>query len=464
MEAAMDEKSGAENKLLKIPGVTAVDVGYKYVNGQRTNEIAIRVHVAKKKKAVDKKDMIPAEINGIKTDVIEGTYDPQIVSEKKNLTFDAQADTTNYRPLQGGISIGPDRSVGGLVFAGTLGCMVTDNTNGRVMMLSNFHVMCIDNSWHPGDQMNQPSLIDTGTHASGVGTLLRAVLSSHVDGAVANINPAIGKQASVVSIGNVAGTASAVLGAAVRKRGRTTLLTFGFIDGLNASVNVNYGGAIGTRTLTNQITIATDTAHNPMFSDHGDSGSVIMDSSNNVVGLLFAGSGPRTIANPIAFVESELNVRVQRFVKNIKLEIKEVKEFKQEKNEIKEHKIEKAEIKELKLEKNEGKEHKIEKLEQKEIKEHKIEKAEQKELKEHKEFKEIDKPNKEIDKIRDKLSDKNFDNPGPGPFQPPINPGGLQSTDLEERIQQLENALSGLTSFIETNLRPDLSQGGLTNE
>ena len=431
LNSALQVKSGAENQLLKIPGVNAVDVGYKYVNGKRTDEVAIRVHVSKKKKTVAKDEMIPKEINGIKTDVIEGTYEAQTASKKKLPTVDAQADTVKYRPLQGGISIGPDRSVGGYIYAGTLGCMVKDNTNGKTVMLSNFHVMCIDNTWHAGDQMDQPSLIDTGTNADGVGALIRAVLSSHVDGAIASINAGISANATVVGIGNVNGTATAVLGSAVRKRGRTTALTYGTIDGLSGSVNVNYGAGLGTRTLTDQIFIKADTAHNAMFSDHGDSGSVIMDSNNNVVGLLFAGSGDTTIANPIAFVQSELNVTVLKHV------IKPI--FKEAKNEKIEHKE--------KIEKIEIKEHKIEKVERKEIKEGKLEVKEKVEIKEHKELKEFD---------------KITDNPV-NPIDPVIH-SATDTSDLEQRIAQLESSLYNLASFIDANLRPDLSKGGLANE
>jgi hypothetical protein len=35
---------------MKITGVTAIDLGYKYVAGKRTDDIAIRIHVVKKKK------------------------------------------------------------------------------------------------------------------------------------------------------------------------------------------------------------------------------------------------------------------------------------------------------------------------------------------------------------------------------------------------------------------------------
>lgn len=193
VEAAIAQKATSEQDLMKLPGVNAVDVGYKYVDGKKTDEIAIRVHVSKKKNVAEG-ETVPKEINGIKTDVIEGTYEAQSVARQLVQEVDAQADTVKYRPLQGGISIGPNRSVGGYVYAGTLGCFVRDNTNGKALMLSNFHVMCVDNSWHAGDVMDQPSRVDTGTAADAVGTINRAVLSAHVDGAVANLNTGIEEQ------------------------------------------------------------------------------------------------------------------------------------------------------------------------------------------------------------------------------------------------------------------------------
>lgn len=42
-------KEAAEADLLNRPGVTGIDVGYKYIGGQKTDEIVIRVHVAEKK-------------------------------------------------------------------------------------------------------------------------------------------------------------------------------------------------------------------------------------------------------------------------------------------------------------------------------------------------------------------------------------------------------------------------------
>lgn len=73
----MDEitrvKTEVEAELLKLPGVTGVDVGYKYVGGKKTDVVAIRVYV-KKKRDVPEKDAIPKKIRDIPTDVIEREF------------------------------------------------------------------------------------------------------------------------------------------------------------------------------------------------------------------------------------------------------------------------------------------------------------------------------------------------------------------------------------------------------
>ena len=53
MAHSLDEirriKDAAAAELMGRPGVTGVDVGYKYVGGQRTDEVVICVHVEEKK-------------------------------------------------------------------------------------------------------------------------------------------------------------------------------------------------------------------------------------------------------------------------------------------------------------------------------------------------------------------------------------------------------------------------------
>ncbi|MBI4539871.1 MAG: hypothetical protein HY704_10230 [Gemmatimonadetes bacterium] len=66
-------KERVEDDLLGIPGVQGVDVGYKVVGGKKTNRIAIRVYVARKRDVAEE-ERIPPEIEGIPTDVIERRF------------------------------------------------------------------------------------------------------------------------------------------------------------------------------------------------------------------------------------------------------------------------------------------------------------------------------------------------------------------------------------------------------
>src|SRR6187402_2272061 len=301
-------KARNESQLLNRPGVTAVDVGYKYVDGKKTDELAIRIHVKKKTSEVPLAEMIPAQIEDFRTDVLEGDYELQVLKQSASMLT---ADTGNYNPLVGGISIGPCRVVGGFIYAGTLGVPVTDRTTGKPMLLSNFHVMCVDTGWHPGDSICQPSLIDTGKCPSDtMSGIARAALGGSIDGAVAQQTQRSSVR-SIVDVGQIDGVSPAYPGHPVRKRGRTTGLTFGAVDGVGGSVTVDYGNAIGRVTLNNQISIAPDTSRNPSFSDHGDSGSVVVNVSNQVIGLLFAGvAGGLTWANPIQNALDALQVDI----------------------------------------------------------------------------------------------------------------------------------------------------------
>ena len=433
-------KESVEHDILKRSGVTGVAVGYKYVGGKRTDQVAIQVFVQKKKKEVTKAEAVPKQIEGYPTDVIERVFKPHPVSAKV-LDLTPMADTGTYNPVKGGISIGPCRSVGGYVFAGTLGVVVRDNSTGDPLLLSNFHVMCVDSGWSVGDQMVQPSRVDTGVCPGGVlGTLLRAQLTSSVDGAVCTLSGR-GWACEIVDIGAVAGTSTATLNLDVRKRGRTTGLTYGKVDSLSLSVNIDYGDGIGSKTLTNQIGITSDTSKNPKFGDHGDSGSVVVDGNRKVIGLYFAGSDDGYgVANPIAAVLSALNISIcsppKSIIKDITKEGKrEGKEFKVEKVEVKE----KREIKEIVKERKEIKEFKVEKVEKAEF--------------EHKNPAEVGPKISEV-----------------GPLQPPIGDPGLPGVgpatpgSLEQRVAQLEAAIGQLATFISSEMRPDLGAGALSRE
>jgi hypothetical protein len=315
-------KSSVEDELLARPDITAVDIGEKVSKGQPTGRRAIIVYVKKKQplSRLAAADVIPKEINGIPTDVVED----EIVLHAamvRELDLVPQVDATKYGTLEGGMSMGPCRSVylsppdvptaGNYVFVGTLGALVRDRTSGATMALTNFHVACIDNGWSVGDIQCQPGRVDGGSCPTDrFGTLTRAVLSEHVDGSLVTIDTGRTTDCAILEIGDVKGTNTATVGMAVRKRGRTTGLTYGTVGSVDYSTSINYGDGLGTHILKNQIRVDVDTSHSTQFGDHGDSGSVVVDADNKVVGLHFAGntSGTLGVANPIQFVLDELNV------------------------------------------------------------------------------------------------------------------------------------------------------------
>jgi hypothetical protein len=66
-------KESAETRLLKQPGVTGMDVGYRVVEGKQTSEPAIRIYVT------NLKDIAPEiknlkEIEGVPVEVIERQF------------------------------------------------------------------------------------------------------------------------------------------------------------------------------------------------------------------------------------------------------------------------------------------------------------------------------------------------------------------------------------------------------
>ncbi len=314
-------KESVEDQLLARPGVTGVDIGEKFSGGKPTGELSIVVYVAEKKKKDDlgSKDVIPKTVNGVKTDVQELVIELQAAAQR--LEADAQIDATTYAELHGGISIGPSRSVfmsppdvpapGNYVFVGTLGAMVKDRATDATMALTNFHVACVNDGWSVGDRMVQPGRPDGGAPATQeFGQLTRAQLTENTDGAVITVDAGEAWDYTVEGVGDVAGTATATNGMAVQKRGRTTEHTFGDVGSTDATVSIDYKDGLGVRTLRHQIRIDTNTSLSTRFSDQGDSGSVVMDMSRNVVGLLFAGStdGSTTFANPIGVALDELGV------------------------------------------------------------------------------------------------------------------------------------------------------------
>ena len=209
------------------------------------------------------------------------------------------------RPVPIGVSTGhPD------ITAGTIGARVTDGPN--VYALSNNHVYAATNSAEIGESALQPGTIDGGTDpadkigelsdfepidfSGGDNTMDAAIAISSTD-LLGNSTPSDDGYGTPSST-----TVAASLDLPVQKYGRTTNNTFGTVSEINVTVNVCYEGfpfCTKLAKFVDQIAISDGS-----FSAGGDSGSLIVtnDTSANPVGLLFAGSSTRTLANRIDLV------------------------------------------------------------------------------------------------------------------------------------------------------------------
>jgi hypothetical protein len=73
------ELARVRKEWLSRSGVTAVDVGYRITAGRMRDELAIRVHVRRKRPALElsKDEIFPAQLGRFGVDIIEAAYGPQ---------------------------------------------------------------------------------------------------------------------------------------------------------------------------------------------------------------------------------------------------------------------------------------------------------------------------------------------------------------------------------------------------
>jgi hypothetical protein len=213
------------------------------------------------------------------------------------------------RPVPLGVSTGhPD------ITAGTIGARVKDSS-GNVYALSNNHVYANQNMANIGDSALQPGPVDGGTDPDQkIGALADFApinfsgRNNEIDAAIALSSTTLLQNVTFSGYKPTSTLAAASLGLDVKKEGRTTGVTFGQISEVNVTVVVCYAGfpfCTKSATFVNQFAIAGS------FSAGGDSGSLIVTSAeNNPVGLLFAGSSNRTIANQIQNVLNYFHVSI----------------------------------------------------------------------------------------------------------------------------------------------------------
>ncbi|HEX2500306.1 MAG TPA: hypothetical protein VHO73_02535 [Methylomirabilota bacterium] len=213
------------------------------------------------------------------------------------------------RPVPIGVSTGHPE-----ITAGTIGARVKQGN--VVYALSNNHVYANTNDATVGDSVLQPGPFDGGVDPDdAIGTLaafheIDFGGDNVIDAAIALSSTAdLGRATPANGYGTPRSTpVAAVLTQRVQKYGRTTGLTSGRVDAVNATVNIEYNPGQVAR-FVRQIIIRPGT-----FSAGGDSGSLVVvkggPNDRSPVGLLFAGSLVVTIANPIGDVLARFGVTV----------------------------------------------------------------------------------------------------------------------------------------------------------
>ena len=288
-----------------------VGVGFGFGERKKSSEKVIRVYVEKKVKlsSLAEKDVIPGQIDGFRTDVIEtGEIKALGILNLFEKTESSNPRTDRHRPVPNGVSIGNRK-----ITAGTKGFEII--REGKRYAVSNAHVFCEDPRKNVSKQerrIHQPGPRDSSDlENTEVGRLVSHVIISEkgmnrVDTAICEFYNDEDYTNEVFSAGKViTGSESAREGEEVRKVGRTTGLTAGKIVDVNATVRVNYGKF--SALFTDQIIIQGKSGS---FSSGGDSGSAILNSDGKVVGLLFAGSSEVTVANKIESILSVFSGRI----------------------------------------------------------------------------------------------------------------------------------------------------------
>jgi len=320
-------------KLLNLPNVIGYGKGHKHVGGKNTGKPVLTVLV-KKKVPRDKLEachIIPKKIDKCPTDVIE-------VGEVVALNR-----TDRERPARPGLSIGHYR-----ITAGTFGAVVYDEKTGEPLILSNNHVLANstdgrDGRAKIGDPILQPGRYDGGTDkedviarlyryvpislavsspnckiASSVEKLLNKIVRKFrrnyqvklytlttspnlVDAAVAKPLSDDLIRPDIIDIGVPKGIAEVDVGDRVVKSGRTTGTNSGRVKVVQATIKISMGD-IGEAIFADQV-ITT------RMAQPGDSGSVVLNERNEVVGLLSAGSDTVSVFGRIKNACRALRVR-----------------------------------------------------------------------------------------------------------------------------------------------------------
>lgn len=267
-EGMLEAKARLWAQLRDRPDITGIGIGWRTRHGVTIEEPVLKVLVGRKIAEPD--EPLPRSFMGFAVDVEEANPRPG-------------ADDSAYDPVEGGVSIGP-RSVASI---GTMGVVVLDTDTQAAMLLSAGHVF----STNTGD-----ALVPVGTQAvqpgggsNVLGTLLRRAYGAQ-DYAVVEPNGTRQASDSILGVGATRGALAAseiAVGLVVRKRGRTTGLTYGTVSAIHVTINVDGADCEFFR-------IDRDASRNATWGQPGDSGAAVVDAYGRVAGMHTRGSEDNT--------------------------------------------------------------------------------------------------------------------------------------------------------------------------
>ena len=314
LQDAIDAQERHTNALLQEPGVLGTAAGWN-----AAGEPVIKVYMSTSASSSG----LPQSLDGIPL-VVENIG--QVFALNLDCASRGDCDTAQAssdpepgpreyqpRPVPIGVSSGHYN-----VTAGTLACRVSNGCHSYA--LSNAHVFADENNGMVGDNILQPGDFDGGINPDdSIGTLYDSVPldfsetgTNVVDAAIAAVSPAdVGSATPSDGYGMPkASILAASVDLNVMKYGRTSRLTYGYVDAVNATVLVTYDS--GDALFVGQIIVKRTGGGD--FSRPGDSGALLVASGGaderRPVGLIFASGSEISVANPIADVLTLLDVDI----------------------------------------------------------------------------------------------------------------------------------------------------------
>jgi hypothetical protein len=300
MERLRRAKNAVAERLMRIPGVHTVGIGYKRVGGQLTDELAVVVYVDEKvpRSEVDPEWLVPSEVRFFyKTPDREEVVPTDVVQRSRPVEYPHLADGSlagRVRPVPGGRSITKPMSGGG-----TLGGWVWDDINDQAVLLTNNHVL----GGVAGTDVFQPW--SSNAAADRIADVVR---TGSLDATIAAPTSSSVVTYQIEGIGEaVYEIAEAVIGMQVEKSGATTEHTTGVVVAVDLSSH--YGATY--------FEVDRDPGID-RFAYYGDSGSLIVERTHpegrswkRVVGLLWGGNPPdrNGFAHQTQDVFADLNLK-----------------------------------------------------------------------------------------------------------------------------------------------------------